>query len=105
MSEQTANGARAESEAAGWFTRLGETPIATQTWQDFNRWRQTAANAAAYDAVEARWQAAGKTIQTSKRRLPRRSAGGPLVAALKSPEAARCCWAPACWPAAPWRAG
>jgi transmembrane sensor len=82
MSDQTANGARAESEATGWFTRLGETPIATQTWQDFNAWRQSAANAAAYDAVEARWQAAGRlandpdiqaAVADTLRRRPSRS--------------------------------
>jgi transmembrane sensor len=93
MSDQTADGARAESEAAGWFTRLGETPIATQTWQDFNRWRQSAANAAAYDAVEARWQAAGQladdpdiraaVADTLRKRPVRRAAGfsrgGPML--------------------------
>jgi transmembrane sensor len=93
MSDPTADGARAESEAAGWFTRLGETPIATQTWQDFNHWRQTAANAAAYDAVEARWQAAGRladdpdiqaAVADTLRRRPARRApsfarGGPIL--------------------------
>jgi transmembrane sensor len=58
MSEQTADATRAESEAAAWFAELGRTPIATHTLRDFQAWRQSAAaNAAAYDAIEARWQA------------------------------------------------
>jgi transmembrane sensor len=65
MSDHTADGARAESEAAGWFARLGNTPIATQTLRDFQAWRRSAANAAAYDAVEARWQAAGRLADDS----------------------------------------
>ena len=56
MSDQMADGARAESEAADWFGRLGRSPITTRTWQDFSTWRQSAANAAAYDALEARWR-------------------------------------------------
>lgn len=81
MSDQMADVARAESEAADWFGRLGRVPVGTRTWQEFNAWRQSASNAAAYDALEARWRlnpklAADPDIQaviadTLKRRPPR----------------------------------
>ncbi len=60
MSDPTADGARAQAEAAGWFARLGRIPIATQTIRDFQVWRQSPENAAAYAAVEARWTAAAR---------------------------------------------
>jgi transmembrane sensor len=60
MSDPTADAGRAESEASAWLARLGATPIATQTVRDFQAWRRSPANAAAYDAAEARWQAAGR---------------------------------------------
>jgi len=48
------------TEAAGWFARLGRIPIETQTIKDFQAWRQSPENSAAYAAVEARWTAAAR---------------------------------------------
>jgi transmembrane sensor len=81
MSDPTADSARAQSEAAGWFARLGRMPVATQTVRDFHAWRQSPHNDAAYSAVEKRWAAAGAlasdpdilaaTAEVLRRRPPR----------------------------------
>ena len=45
----------AETEAADWFSRLGERSVSTQTIKDFFEWRQAPANQDAYRRVELAW--------------------------------------------------
>jgi transmembrane sensor len=59
MSDPTADGSRAQAEAASWFARLSQHSVTTQALRDFQAWRQSPPNDAAYAAVEAQWEAAG----------------------------------------------
>jgi transmembrane sensor len=89
MSDPTADSARAQTEAAGWFARLSRTPVATQTVRDFQAWRQSPANDAAYSAVEKRWEASARlandpdiraaTAEVLRKRPPRQTTRFPHV--------------------------
>ncbi len=59
MSNQAADVARAQSEAAGWFARLSQLSITTDALRDFRDWKRDETNAAAYAKVEATWAATG----------------------------------------------
>jgi transmembrane sensor len=90
MSDPTADGSRAETEAATWLARFGQ-PVTTQALREFQDWRQSPANDAAYTAAEAQWEAAGAlasdpdiraaTAEVLRRRPPRaaRSRRTPVV--------------------------
>jgi transmembrane sensor len=57
MSDLTANPTPRDLEAAAWFTRLSQTSVTTAALYEFQAWRRDAANAQAYAAVEATWEA------------------------------------------------
>ena len=48
----------AETEAAAWHQRLGESSVTTQTIEDFFAWRRVPGNADAYRRVEQVWNSA-----------------------------------------------
>ncbi len=50
--------ARAASEAADWFARLGARSVTNRDLTDFDTWRQDPTNRAAYDKVEKVWRTA-----------------------------------------------
>jgi transmembrane sensor len=89
MSNQTADVARVNSEAAGWFARLNQLSITTDELRDWRDWKRDETNAAAYAKVEAAWAATGAL---SKRRaiqaetaeiLRRRPAQTPVQVSFK----------------------
>lgn len=45
-------------EAAEWFARLNQKRVTSQDVRDFNLWRKTPENRAAYERVESLWEAA-----------------------------------------------
>lgn len=51
---------RAQEEAAEWLARLGNHSISTRTVREFRDWRDDPANDAAYEEVEAFWEASGR---------------------------------------------
>lgn len=59
MSNQAADDARVQSEAAGWFARLSQLSVTTDALRDFRDWKRDETNAAAYAKVEAAWAATG----------------------------------------------
>ena len=59
MSNQAADVARVQSEAAGWFARLNQLSITTDELRNWRDWKRDEANAAAYAKVEAAWAATG----------------------------------------------
>ncbi len=60
MSATHTDEARAEREAADWFAKLNSLSITTRALEDFQRWRQSPANDAAYERMEALWQVGGR---------------------------------------------
>lgn len=59
MSDPQDVSAVADREAAEWHVRLGERPISAAALSEFRVWRANAANAQAYQRLEAMWRAAG----------------------------------------------
>ena len=59
MDESTTDDhARAASEAADWFARLGARSVTNRDLSDFDAWRQDPTNRAAYEKVEKVWRTA-----------------------------------------------
>jgi transmembrane sensor len=90
MSDPPPQPTRAQAEAAEWFARLGNRSVSTQTIRDFQDWRDTPANDAAYAEVEAFWEASGaraadpQIMRMTEEALARRP-GLRLPAWLRSP--------------------
>lgn len=80
MSDAKTDRSRAEVEAATWLARFGQ-PVTSQDLRDFQDWRLSPANDAAYARAEAQWDAAGAlasdpdiqaaTAEVLRRRPPR----------------------------------
>lgn len=51
---------RAEREAAEWFARLNTLSVSSQALQDFQDWRRTPANDAAFERMEELWDLGGR---------------------------------------------
>jgi transmembrane sensor len=85
MSDQAADVARAQSEAAAWFARLSK-PVTTDTLRDWRDWKRDGANAAAYAKVQAAWSATGPlarrpAIQAEMAEILRRRPARPILQA------------------------
>lgn len=89
MSNQAADVARAQSEAAAWFARLSQRSVTTDVLRDWRDWKRDDTNAEAYAKVEAAWAATGAlsrrpAIQAETAEiLRRRPALTPAQAGLK----------------------
>ena len=89
MSNQTADVARSQSEAAAWFARLSQLSVTTDVLREWRDWKRNEANAEAYAKVEAAWAATGAlsrrhAIQAETAEiLRRRPALTPAQAGLK----------------------
>src|SRR5258705_10169548 len=60
MSEMATERSRADSEAAGWFARLNQLSVTTESLWAFREWRREPANREAFARAEAAWDAAGR---------------------------------------------
>jgi transmembrane sensor len=60
MSDPRPHPTREQAEAAEWFARLGHRSVTTQALREFRDWRDNPANDAAYQEVEAFWEASGQ---------------------------------------------
>lgn len=60
MSPAQTDGDKAAREAADWFARLNSLSITSRALEDFQRWRQSPANDAAYERMEALWEVGGR---------------------------------------------
>ncbi|HZZ33102.1 MAG TPA: FecR domain-containing protein [Phenylobacterium sp.] len=60
MSEMATERSRADNEAAGWFARLNQLSVTTESLWAFREWRRDPANREAYARTEAAWDAAGR---------------------------------------------
>jgi len=74
--------ARTRREAAEWFTRLSQPSVTTQSIQAFRAWRRDPGNRAAYDRLEAIWDAAGALtedpdVQALRLQTRARTVGAP----------------------------
>jgi transmembrane sensor len=83
MSNQAADVARAQSEAAAWFARLSK-PVTTDTLRDWRDWKRDGTNAAAYAKVQAAWRATGPlarrpAIQAEMAEILRRRPAKPAL--------------------------
>lgn len=84
--------ARAASQAADWFARLGAKSVTNRDLADFETWRQEPAHRAAYEKVEAVWKIAGRLAgdpQIEAAASARREPAPPAkpVSALRLPPA------------------
>jgi transmembrane sensor len=77
-------------EAAGWFTRLKQSPVSEATIDAFFEWRRAPANEKAYAEVEARWRDADRVrndpelVALTEAVLRRRTVGARLRLHLRS---------------------
>ncbi|MDP1875190.1 FecR family protein [Phenylobacterium sp.] len=86
MSDTAQDEKRIRDEAAGWYARLNNTTITTDTLRAFREWRRDERHAGAYADIEAFWVRAGKLkhdediAQAAKDALDRKSRApsGPL---------------------------
>jgi transmembrane sensor len=60
MVTRRADSTRRLEEAAGWFTRLKQTPVSEAAIDAFFEWRRAPENEKAYAEVEARWRQADR---------------------------------------------
>ena len=60
MSDTAQDEKRIRDEAAGWYARLNNTTISTDTLRAFRDWRRDERHAGAYAEIEAFWVRAGK---------------------------------------------
>ena len=60
MSDTAQDEKRIRDEAAGWYARLNNTTITTDTLRAFREWRRDERHAGAYAEIEAFWVRAGK---------------------------------------------
>lgn len=60
MSDTAQDEKRIRDEAAGWYARLNNTTISTETLRAFRDWRRDERHAGAYAEIEAFWVRAGK---------------------------------------------
>lgn len=90
MVTRRADSPRSLDEAAGWLTRLKQSPVSEATIDAFFEWRRTPANAEAYAEVEARWRDADRVrndpelVARTEAILRRRTLGTRLRRQLRS---------------------